>query len=43
MITDRNSAGNVGDQLAMKGFVYRTSRAVGGSINPPSSPVSEVI
>ena len=35
MITSRDAAGGVGDMLAMKGFVYRTSRAVGSSILPP--------
>lgn len=35
MIVNRNSTGNIGDLLAMKGFVYRTSRTVGSSILPP--------
>jgi len=35
MITSRNGTGNIGDMLAMKGFVYRTSRAVGSSTLPP--------
>jgi hypothetical protein len=35
MIVSRGSTGNAGDLLAMKGFVYRTSRAVGSSILPP--------
>lgn len=35
MITSRNSAGGAGDMLAMKGFVYRTSRTVGSSTLPP--------
>jgi len=32
MIVDRSSTGNVNDVLALKGFVYRTSRVVGSSI-----------
>ena len=41
MIVSRNSTGNVGDLLAMKGFVYRTSRAVGSSTTtPPGGIVS---
>jgi hypothetical protein len=35
MITSRDAAGGAGDMLAMKGFVYRSSRAVGSSILPP--------
>jgi len=35
MITSRDATGGAGDMLAMKGFVYRTSRAVGSSILPP--------
>ena len=35
MIVDRNSTGNVNDMLALKGFVYRTSRVVGSSITQP--------
>jgi len=35
MITSRSATGNVNDLLAMKGFVYRTSRAVGSSTLPP--------
>jgi len=35
MITSRNATGNVNDMLAMKGFVYRTSRVVGSSTLPP--------
>jgi hypothetical protein len=34
MIVDRTTNGNAGDVLKLKSFVYRTSRAVGGSINP---------
>ena len=39
MITSRNGTGNVNDMLAMKGFVYRTSRVVGSSILPPPGGV----
>jgi hypothetical protein len=35
MITSRDAAGGAGDMLAMKGFVYRSSRAVGSSTLPP--------
>ena len=35
MIVSRNGTGNAGDMLAMKGFVYRTSRSVGSSTLPP--------
>ena len=35
MIVSRNAAGNAADKLAMKGFVYRTSRTVGSSTLPP--------
>ena len=33
MIVDRNSTGDANDMLALKGFVYRTSRVVGSSIS----------
>jgi hypothetical protein len=35
MIVNRDATGNAADELAMKGFVYRTSRAVGSSTLPP--------
>ena len=35
MITSRDAAGGAGDMLAMKGFVYRSSRSVGSSTLPP--------
>jgi hypothetical protein len=35
MITSRDATGGAGDMLAMKGFVYRSSRAVGSSTLPP--------
>lgn len=35
MIVNRDATGNSADELAMKGFVYRTSRAVGSSTLPP--------
>ena len=35
------NAGSILDALKVKGFVYRTSRSVGGSIGPaPAGPVS---
>ena len=39
MIVSRNATGNVGDLLAIKGFVYRTSRVVGSSTVPPPGGV----
>jgi hypothetical protein len=39
MIVSRDATGNVGDLLAMKGFVYRTSRVVGSSILPPPAGI----
>lgn len=35
MVTSRSATGGAGDMLAMKGFVYRTSRVVGSSTLPP--------
>jgi len=35
MITERSTNGNVGDVAKLKGFIYRTSRSVGGAIGPP--------
>jgi hypothetical protein len=41
MIIDRSATGDTNDMLALKSFVYRISRTVGSSINPPASgPVS---
>jgi hypothetical protein len=40
MITQRDGTGNAADMLAMKGFVYRTSRAAGSSITAPTVPIS---
>jgi hypothetical protein len=34
MITERSTNGNVGDVAKLKGFIYRTSRSVGGAIGP---------
>ncbi len=39
MIVERQTAGNVADELKLKNFVYRTSRTVGGSIQAPPSPI----
>jgi len=41
MIVSRNATGNAADKLAMKGFVYRTSRAVGSSID--ALPAGKII
>jgi hypothetical protein len=42
LIINRSSAGNTGDILKMKNFVYRTSRSVGGSITiSPQGPIRE--
>lgn len=39
MIVNRTTNGNDGDSLKLKNFVYRTSRAVGGSTSPPPNPI----
>jgi hypothetical protein len=39
MIVSRNATGDAADKLAMKGFVYRTSRVVGSSTLPPPSGI----
>jgi hypothetical protein len=39
MIVSRDAAGDINDKLAMKGFVYRTSRVVGSSTLPPPSGI----
>jgi len=41
MIVYRTTNGNAGDLLKLNNFVYRTSRAVGGSIIPPLSPIRQ--
>jgi hypothetical protein len=41
MIVSRNATGDAADKLAMKGFVYRTSRAVGSSID--ALPAGKII
>ena len=39
MVIERSATGDANDMLALKSFVYRTSRNVGSSINPPPSGV----
>jgi hypothetical protein len=41
MITERSSAWVSGDILKFKGFVYRTSRLIGSSVNPLPSPIRQ--
>ena len=36
MLINHNATGNVSNYIKMKGVVYRTSRGVGSSINPPA-------
>jgi hypothetical protein len=39
MVIERSATGDANDMLALKSFVYRTSRTVGSSINPPPAGV----